>query len=76
MKKNYRGWTLIFNGVIYIATKRGFAPLEATNRVGIERIIDAREFVEWRTQAIATIKQANRFISKLKKLVNEAPETN
>ena len=76
MKKNYRGWTLVFNGVIYIATKKGFVPLEATNRVGIERLIDAREFVEWQATAKATIQQANSFIRKLKKLVHEHPQTN
>jgi hypothetical protein len=76
MKKYYRGWTLVFNGVVYIASKKGCVPLDAPNRVEIERLIDAREFVEWKEQATATIQQANRFIRKLKKLTNEAPQFN
>jgi hypothetical protein len=44
--KNYRGWKLKLSGGFYIATKNGFVDLKANNRVGIERLIDAREFVE------------------------------
>ena len=76
MKKNYRGWKLVFNGVVYIATKKGFMDLMANNRVGIERLIDAREFVEWREQAIATVKKANQLIRKLKQLTCENAQTN
>jgi hypothetical protein len=76
MKKNYRGWKLVFTGVIYTATKKGFVPLGATDQVGIERLIDAREFVEWRNEGIAIIKRANAYIRKLNQLYGKNPETN
>jgi hypothetical protein len=45
--KHYRGWEITFGTGAYIATKKGYAELAAHNRSGIERLIDAREFVEY-----------------------------
>ena len=74
--KNYRGWKLVFSDGVYTATKRGFVGLNANSRIGIERLIDAREFVEWREEGCAAIEKANAFIQKLKQLGCEKPQTN
>ncbi len=76
MNKNYRGWKLEFADGVYTATKKGFVALKANSRIGVERLIDAREFVEWREKGCATIKKANDFIQKLKQLTCEKAETN
>lgn len=73
MKKNYRGWKLTFSNGVYTATKNGFVGLNADSRVGIERLIDAREYIEWQDEAIAIVKKANQLIRKLKQLACEAP---
>ena len=74
--KTYRGWTLTFANGVYTAKKKDFVPLQAENRVGIERLIDAREFVEWQRVSAKAIKAANEFIRKLKQLACEKAETN
>lgn len=76
MKKNYRGWKLVFANGVYTATKKGFVGLNANSRIGIERLIDAREFVEWREEACKAVTKANAFIQQLKQLTCENPQTN
>jgi hypothetical protein len=68
--KNYRGWKLVFSDGVYTATKKGRVPLRAESRVAIDRRIDAHEFVEWRDEFIAKVKQANEFIKFLQKPVD------
>jgi len=70
MKKTYRGWKLTFADGIYTATKKGKVALQSKSRVGIERMIDADEVVEWRKAYVADIKRANDFIKWLQRPVD------